>query len=273
MAAAALPLAGETEERLACELSGVTKAFGAVRAVDDVSLDVVAGSLTCLIGPNGAGKSTLLGCVSGLHPVDGGAVRIDGHDVTRWPPHRRARHGLATVFQTTRPLAQLDVLDNAAVGAHVRSRTGFVESMLRPPWQWREQRRVRDEARDTLAIIGLDERADDPAAVLPLGQLRLLDRARHARHRRLVEHHLDPLHGPARRPRVRAVAVDDLHVLPHRREVLTLAREEVVEDADGVAVAHQALGEMAPDEARAAGDEDLHGASTRGGRFAPCSAA
>jgi branched-chain amino acid transport system ATP-binding protein len=176
--AAYLPLAPETEQQLACELASVTKAFGAVRAVDDVSVDVSAGSLTCLIGPNGAGKSTLLGCISGFHLVDSGVVRIDGHDVTRWPPHRRARHGLATVFQTTRPLAALDVLDNAAVGAHVRSRTGFVENMLRPPWQWREQQRVREEAREALAIIGLDERAADPAAVLPLGQLRLLAIAR-----------------------------------------------------------------------------------------------
>jgi branched-chain amino acid transport system ATP-binding protein len=176
--AASLPLASETEQQLACELSGITKAFGAVRAVDDVSLDVAAGSLTCLIGPNGAGKSTLLGCISGFHLVDSGVVRIDGNDVTRWPPHRRARHGLATVFQTTRPLAELDVLHNAAVGAHVRSRTGFVESMLRPPWQWREQQQVREETHEALAIVGLDGRAGDPAAVLPLGQLRLLALAR-----------------------------------------------------------------------------------------------
>jgi branched-chain amino acid transport system ATP-binding protein len=176
--AASLPLASETEQQLACELSGITKAFGAVRAVDDVSLDVAAGSLTCLIGPNGAGKSTLLGCISGFHLVDSGVVRIDGNDVTRWPPHRRARHGLATVFQTTRPLAELDVLDNAAVGAHVRSRTGFVESMLRPPWQWREQQRVREETHEALAIVGLDGRAGHAAAVLPLGQLRLLALAR-----------------------------------------------------------------------------------------------
>ena len=178
MAAAPPPPATATERQLACELVGVSKAFGAVAAVDDVSLDVAAGSLTCLIGPNGAGKSTLLGCISGFHLVDTGVVRIDGHDVTDWPPQRRARHGLATVFQTTRPLAQLDVLDNAAVGAHVRSRTGFVENMLRPPWQWREQQRVREEAREALAIIGLDDRADEPAAVLPLGQLRLLAIAR-----------------------------------------------------------------------------------------------
>jgi branched-chain amino acid transport system ATP-binding protein len=98
--------------------------------------------------------------------------------VTRWPPHRRARRGLATVFQTTRPLSELDVLENAAVGAHVRSRTGFVESMLRPPWQWREQEWVRAEALRALEVVGLDSRASDPAAVLPLGQLRLLAVAR-----------------------------------------------------------------------------------------------
>ena len=178
MAEAASSLAAETTRLPACELSGVTKAFGAVKAVDDVSLDVATGSLTALIGPNGAGKSTLLGCISGLHLVDSGVVRVEGRDVTRWPPHRRARHGLATVFQTTRPLAELDVLDNAAVGAHVRSRTGYVESMLRPPWQWREQQRVREEAREALAVIGLEDRAAHPAAVLPLGQLRLLAIAR-----------------------------------------------------------------------------------------------
>ena len=102
---------------IACELVGVTKSFGALRAADDVSLAIAAGSLTCLIGPNGAGKSTLLGCISGFHRVDAGVVRVGGKEITQWPPHRRARHGLATVFQTTRALEQLDVLDNAAVGA------------------------------------------------------------------------------------------------------------------------------------------------------------
>ena len=147
----------------------MTKSFGAVRAVDDVTLTVDDGSLTCLIGPNGAGKSTLLGCVSGFHRIDAGRIEVAGDDVTRWPPHRRASNGLATVFQTTRPLEQLDVLDNAAVGAHVRSRAGFVESMVRPPWQWREERRVRREAREALEIVALGDRANAPAAVLPLG--------------------------------------------------------------------------------------------------------
>ena len=162
----------------AAQLVDVTKSFGAVAAVDGVSLEIRPGSLTCLIGPNGAGKSTLLGCISGFHLVDHGEVRIGEHEVTRWPPHRRAQHGLATVFQTTRPLEQLDVLDNAAVGLHVRSRAGFVESILRPPWQWREEQRIRSEAKEVLEIVGLAGRASAPAAVLPLGQLRLLAIAR-----------------------------------------------------------------------------------------------
>jgi branched-chain amino acid transport system ATP-binding protein len=178
VAAVPAPLEAGTGATLACELSGVTKSFGAVKAVDDVTFDVVEGSLTCLIGPNGAGKSTLLGCISGLHLADAGTVRVAGRDITRHPPHLRARQGLATVFQTTRPLSELSVLDNAAVGTHVRSRSGFVESMLRPPWQHREEKRVAEDAQRALETVGLASRASDPAAVLPLGQLRLLSIAR-----------------------------------------------------------------------------------------------
>ena len=118
MAAAASPLPAETTREPACALSDVTKAFGAVKAVDGVSLRC-RGRLADV--PHRAERrreSRRCSAASrGFHLVDGGVVRIDGQDVTRWPPHRRARHGLATVFQTTRPLAQLDVLDNAAVGS------------------------------------------------------------------------------------------------------------------------------------------------------------
>lgn len=173
-----VPETRDTQGGHACEIVGVTKSFGAVQAVDDVFLAILPGSLTCLIGPNGAGKSTLLGCISGLHPVDRGVVRVNGSNVTQWPMHRRARRGLATVPQTTRPLGNLTVLDNAAVGMHVRSRSGFVSSMFRPPWQWHEEQRVRRGARNALDVVGLGDRASDPAGVLPLGQLRLLAIAR-----------------------------------------------------------------------------------------------
>jgi branched-chain amino acid transport system ATP-binding protein len=161
-----------------CEVRGVTKSFGAVTAVDDVSVSVERGSLTCLIGPNGAGKSTLLGCISGLLRVDSGSVVVEGKDVTPWTAHRRTEAGLGTVFQTTRPLEHLDVLGNAMVGCHAWTRAGFVEAMIRAPWQRREERRIEEDAYRALELVGLAERADDQAGSLPLGQLRLLAVAR-----------------------------------------------------------------------------------------------
>jgi branched-chain amino acid transport system ATP-binding protein len=163
---------------LACEVRGVTKAFGAVAAVDEVTLAVGRGSLTCLIGPNGAGKSTLLHCISGLLRVDAGSVLVEGEEITRWTAHRRAQAGLGTVFQTSRPLEHLDVLSNAMVGCHPWTRAGMVEAMLRVPWQRREERRIEEQAYDALELVGLADRATAPAGSLPVGQLRLLAVAR-----------------------------------------------------------------------------------------------
>jgi len=172
------PDTGNGAAGLACEVRGVTKAFGGLAAVDDVTLAVERGSLTCLIGPNGAGKSTLLGCISGLLRVDAGSVVVDGRDITNWTAHRRTEAGLGAVFQTTRPLEHLDVLGNAMVGCHPWTRAGFVESMLRVPWQRREERRIEDEGLRALELVGLADRAEARAGSLPLGQLRLLAVAR-----------------------------------------------------------------------------------------------
>jgi branched-chain amino acid transport system ATP-binding protein len=172
------PENGNGAADLACEVRGVTKSFGAVAAVDDVTLAVERGSLTCLIGPNGAGKSTLLGCISGLLRVDAGSVLVDGREITNWTAHRRTEAGLGAVFQTTRPLEHLDVLGNAMVGCHPWTRAGFVESMLRVPWQRREERRIEDAALQALDLVGLADRANVMAGSLPLGQLRLLAVAR-----------------------------------------------------------------------------------------------
>jgi branched-chain amino acid transport system ATP-binding protein len=162
----------------ALRVEGVLKSFGAVQAVRDVSFDVAAKSLTCLIGPNGAGKSTLLHCVSGYLRPDRGRVVLDGRDVTRRAAHRRTRLGLATVFQVMRAPVHVDVLSSVMVGCHAWTRAGFVEAILRPPWQWREERRSREEALRALELVGLAERAGDRADTLPLGQLRLLAVAR-----------------------------------------------------------------------------------------------
>jgi branched-chain amino acid transport system ATP-binding protein len=161
----------------ALTVDSVSKRFGAVLAVDEVSFGVEPGSLTCLIGPNGAGKSTLLHCISGFLRPDSGTVVLDGRDISDWSAHRRARAGLGTVFQVMRA-PHLDVLSSTMVGCHAWTRTGFISGILRPPWQWREERRIREEAWRALGLVGLQQRAHHRADALPLGQLRLLSVAR-----------------------------------------------------------------------------------------------
>jgi branched-chain amino acid transport system ATP-binding protein len=159
-------------------VESVSKSFGAVQAVQEVAFQVERGSLTCLIGPNGAGKSTLLHCVSGFLRADRGRVTLGDSEISRWPAHRRARSGLGTVFQVMRAPHDMDVWSSVMIGCHAWTRTGFLEGILRPPWQWREERKVREEAWHAVEEVGLVDRALDPADALPLGQLRLLAVAR-----------------------------------------------------------------------------------------------
>jgi branched-chain amino acid transport system ATP-binding protein len=159
-------------------VDSVSKSFGAVQAVQDVAFPVERGSLTCLIGPNGAGKSTLLHCVSGFLSADRGRVVLDGKEISGWSAHRRAGAGLGTVFQVMRAPQEMDVWSAVMIGCHAWTRTGFLEGILRPPWQWREERAVREESWRALEEVGLADRALHPADALPLGQLRLLAVAR-----------------------------------------------------------------------------------------------
>ena len=101
-------------------LSSLSIAFGGLRAVQDVSLQVAPGTLTALIGPNGAGKTTLFALMSGFLKPDAGTVRFDGHDITGQPPHLNARAGMTRTFQIVQPFAAQTVRENIAVGAHLR---------------------------------------------------------------------------------------------------------------------------------------------------------
>ncbi len=98
-------------------LAGVTKRFGGVSALSEVTFDVAQDEILGIIGPNGAGKTTLLNCVSGVHRLDGGRITFDGGDVTNMAPHRIARLGIGRTFQVVKPFASMTVRENAAVGA------------------------------------------------------------------------------------------------------------------------------------------------------------
>ena len=159
-------------------VSGVTRRFGGLTAVDSVSFEVARGGVTAVIGPNGAGKTTLFNVISGFVPPSAGRVMFDGRDITGRPSEVVARCGLIRTFQLVRPFADLTVIENVKVGRHLHTRGGLIAALLRPPAARREEREVEDRARALLAFAGLSQKADDPASSLAYGQQRLLEMAR-----------------------------------------------------------------------------------------------
>jgi branched-chain amino acid transport system ATP-binding protein len=156
----------------------VTRSFGGVYAVRAVSLSVAVGELRGVIGPNGAGKSTLFNLIGGQLRADRGAVTYQGRRVDRLPAHRRARLGVGVVFQAARIFRDMTALENVMVGAHASTRAGFLAAALRLPVHHRQEREIRDRARECLARTGLADWAGRSAQSLPLGQQRALQVAR-----------------------------------------------------------------------------------------------
>ena len=157
---------------------GLSKRFGGIHAVDDVSFDVPQGAIMALIGPNGAGKTTLFHLVSGFLPPDRGSVVFDGSDVLGLMPHQIAARGMARTFQQIRLFPKMSVLENILVGRHLHSRGGFLACMLHLPFTRREERGVREAGREILTFLGLSTQADAEAVRLSYGQQRMVELGR-----------------------------------------------------------------------------------------------
>ena len=151
-------------ERLTCD-------FGAVRAVNGVSLSVAAGTLHSLIGPNGSGKTTLFNLISGEIRPSGGHVYFEGHDVTGLPSHRLPHRGLARCFQRTNVFPKLSVHDNVWVAAFSRQRPGALGFLRRAS----EFGAVNADVRRILGDVGLEHKRSAPAETLSHGQQRVLE--------------------------------------------------------------------------------------------------
>ncbi len=160
------------------DVTGVSKSFGGVQAVSDVSFRVEQGMIKAIIGPNGAGKTTLFNMVSGFVSPDRGAVRFDGQPIHGLPPHRIAACGIARTFQHIRLFAQMSALDNVLVGRHLRTRAGFLAGMLHLPWSRREQDEARARALELLDFLGIAALAEAEATSLAYGQQRAVELAR-----------------------------------------------------------------------------------------------
>ena len=177
--AAAAPLAQRALPALGTvvlDASDVTKRFAGLVANNAVNLDVKAGEVHALIGPNGAGKSTFFNMISGVDDPTTGTVSLMGQPMAGKPSREFARLGLGRTFQHVRLLGQRSVLENVALGAHLRGQRGWVSAMLRT--DRREEAALLAEARRQIERCGLLDYIDTPAASLPLGQQRIVEIAR-----------------------------------------------------------------------------------------------
>ena len=156
----------------------ITKRFGGVQALKDVSLTINSGEIYGLIGPNGAGKTTLFNVFTGLYPRDGGQVTFAGAALNLESPHAGAAAGIARTFQNIRLFGNMTALENVMVGRHVRTRAGVFSAILRTRAERVEEAAIRRRADELLHYVGIADRADDLARHLSYGDQRRLEIAR-----------------------------------------------------------------------------------------------
>jgi len=149
------------------KINNVSKSFGGIQAIKDVSLEVCAGQFFGIIGANGAGKTTLLNLITGYDSVSAGTIELGGQPITGLPPYRIAHRGIGRTFQITQPFAEMSVRDNVMTGA-LFSRNGARRSL----------KEARTMSEEPLRLVGLTEQADLPAGVLTLGGKKKLELAR-----------------------------------------------------------------------------------------------
>jgi branched-chain amino acid transport system ATP-binding protein len=165
-------------EKSLLRIQGLSKHFGGVPALAEVSFNAAAGQVTAIIGPNGAGKTTLLNCLSGVLQPDRGVIWFDGADLAGLPAHWVARVGIARTFQNLRLFPRLSVLDNVLCGLTVQAQDSFWQALLRPPGLRHQERRLKLAALEALDMFGLTGKMDLPAGVLPYGDKKRVELAR-----------------------------------------------------------------------------------------------
>ena len=159
-------------------LEGITKVFGGLIALEEVSFSVEDGTITGIIGPNGAGKTTLFNIVSGIYPQNSGNVYLGGKNISRFAPEKLARLGLVRTFQNVELFGQMTVLENVMVGLHTKSKSGILSCAFKLPGHIREEKYIRERGLQWLEFTGMVELAEVKAGNLPFGKGRLLEIAR-----------------------------------------------------------------------------------------------
>jgi len=156
----------------------VSKRFGGVQALNQVSFSIAPRAIYGLIGPNGAGKTTLFNVLTGIYAPDGGAFTFDGGALAGLKAHQVAAAGIGRTFQNIRLFVNLSALENVMIGRHARTRTGVVGAVLRNPSTLKEEREIERRSLELLDYVGIRTRANDAAGSLPYGDQRRLEIAR-----------------------------------------------------------------------------------------------
>jgi branched-chain amino acid transport system ATP-binding protein len=163
----------------ALSVDRVSKVFGGLVAVNDVSLAVPVEAIVSLIGPNGAGKTTLFNMLTGLYKPTSGRILLGDRDITRMRPDRITGLGVARTFQNIRLFGAMTAIENVMIGRHARMRAGLIGSVLRPPRVRREERETRERARELLEYVGLRRSAMEQLSTqLAYGDQRRVEIAR-----------------------------------------------------------------------------------------------
>jgi branched-chain amino acid transport system ATP-binding protein len=157
---------------------GISKRFGGLQALHEVSFSIAAGEIFGLIGPNGAGKTTLFNVLTGIYAPDRGEFRFDGVSMRGLPAHEVAKAGIARTFQNIRLFANLSALENVMIGRHTRARAGVISAVLRTRKTLQEEKDIERRGLELLDYVGIRARANDAAGSLPYGDQRRLEIAR-----------------------------------------------------------------------------------------------
>ncbi len=160
------------------EVDHISKVFGGLHAVQDVSFEVGEKEIVSMIGPNGAGKTTAFNCITGLYPLTSGDIRFQGKSIRGLAPHRITRLGITRTFQNIRLFSFMTAVDNVMVGEHCRMHAKVWDSVFRLPSERREEKEVEERALDQLRRLGIESYAEAFARNLPYGLQRRLEIAR-----------------------------------------------------------------------------------------------
>jgi branched-chain amino acid transport system ATP-binding protein len=223
MTAPAAPTLDELVGNNPMHADHVTIRFGGLVAVNDVSFTIPPRSIVSLIGPNGAGKTTFFNVITGLYEPTEGAVFFDGKDITGLKPHKRAESGIARTFQNIRLFNLMTAEENVMVAMHSHLRSGILSTIIRTPWQRKEEKQARELAHELLDFVGIGKVAGEAARNLSYGDQRRLEVARALALKPKVLLLDEPTAGM--NPNESAVFVDFVHRVRDEKELSVLLIE------------------------------------------------